>query len=60
MGKIFVDGGEEVVNNFTKNNFKVCAGIGIRLVSAVWPIKVDITGPVSDPDNSKVQFYIGL
>lgn len=58
-GAIFVDGGE-AVNDFSKDDFKVGAGVGIRWVSPVGPIKLDIATPVGDPDYSKVQFYIGL
>ncbi|WP_334471626.1 autotransporter assembly complex protein TamA [Arsenophonus sp. PmNCSU2021_1] len=58
-GAIFVDGGE-AVNDFSKDDFKVGAGVGIRWVSPVGPIKLDIAAPVGDPDYSKVQFYIGL
>ncbi len=58
-GATFIDSGE-AVDNFKDNDFKTGAGVGIRWVSPVGPIKLDLAKPIGDPDNNKIQFYIGL
>ncbi len=55
----FIDSGE-AVNDIKKSDFKTGIGTGIRWVSPVGPIKFDIATPLGDPDNNKIQFYIGL
>ncbi|EMI5490033.1 outer membrane protein assembly factor [Providencia stuartii] len=58
-GAAFIDSGE-AVNDIKKSDFKTGAGIGVRWVSPVGPIKFDLATPIGDPDNNKIQFYIGL
>lgn len=58
-GAVFVDSGE-AVNNFTKDDFKTGAGIGVRWQSPVGPIKLDFAVPVADKNEHGLQFYIGL
>lgn len=55
----FIDSGE-AVNDIKRSDFKTGAGTGIRWASPVGPIKFDIATPIGDPDNKKIQFYIGL
>ncbi|UDG80700.1 Translocation and assembly module subunit TamA [Candidatus Hartigia pinicola] len=54
----FISSGE-VVNNIKMNDFKTGAGVGIRWVSPVGPIKFDIATPIKESYNN-IQFYIGL
>nr|WP_154603038.1 autotransporter assembly complex family protein [Providencia sp. wls1914] len=58
-GATFIDSGE-AVDDFKNSDFKTGAGVGIRWVSPVGPIKFDLAKPIGDPDNNKIQFYIGL
>ncbi|EUD06497.1 autotransporter assembly complex protein TamA [Providencia alcalifaciens] len=58
-GATFIDSGE-AVDDFKNSDFKTGAGVGIRWVSPVGPIKLDLAKPIGDPDNNKIQFYIGL
>jgi translocation and assembly module TamA len=59
-GAAFFDAGE-AVHDFSSNDLKKGAGVGIRWESPVGPIKLDVARPVGDKDNkSDVQFYIGL
>lgn len=58
-GAVFVDSGE-AVNDFTKDDFKTGAGIGVRWQSPVGPVKFDLAMPVADKDEHGLQFYIGL
>lgn len=58
-GAVFVDSGE-AVNNFSKDDLKTGAGVGVRWASPVGPIKLDIARPIGDSDTHGIQFYIGL
>lgn len=58
-GAVFVDSGE-AVNDFTKDDFKTGAGVGVRWQSPVGPIKLDFAVPVADKNEHGLQFYIGL
>ncbi len=58
-GATFIDSGE-AVNDIKKSDFKTGAGIGVRWVSPVGPIKFDLATPIGDSNNDKIQFYIGL
>lgn len=58
-GAVFVDSGE-AVNDFTKDDFKTGAGVGVRWQSPVGPIKLDFAMPVADKNEHGLQFYIGL
>ena len=58
-GATFVDSGE-AVNDFKNSDFKTGAGVGVRWVSPVGPIKFDLATPIGDSSNDKIQFYIGL
>lgn len=55
---VFVDSGE-ATDKFTSDDFYTGAGVGIRWVSPVGPIKLDIASPVGK-DKKGVHFYIGL
>lgn len=58
-GAAFVDSGQ-AVNDIRHTQLKTGAGVGVRWVSPVGPIKLDIAAPVDDPSTHGVQFYIGL
>lgn len=58
-GATFIDSGE-AVNDIKNSDFKTGAGVGIRWVSPVGPIKFDLATPIGDASNNKIQFYIGL
>lgn len=55
----FIDSGE-AVDNFKNDDFHTGAGIGIRWISPVGPIKFDIASPIYDDNNKGLHFYIGL
>lgn len=50
----------EAVNDIKTSDFKTGAGVGVRWVSPVGPIKFDLATPIGDSNNDKIQFYIGL
>lgn len=58
-GAVFVDSGE-AVDDLAHNDFKTGAGIGVRWMSPLGPIKLDLAMPIGDKGNKDVQFYIGL
>ncbi len=58
-GAVFVDTGE-AVNDFSNSDFKTGAGVGIRWISPIGPIKFDIARPVGDSHENSLAFYIGL
>lgn len=58
-GAVFVDGGE-AVNKLSQSDFKTGAGMGVRWMSPVGPVKLDIAVPVGDKTTKGVQFYVGL
>lgn len=55
---LFVDTGE-AIDKFDKTNFHTGAGFGIRWVSPVGPVKVDLATPLNKNSGS-VHLYIGL
>lgn len=56
----FADSGL-AANDFSANELRYGAGVGIRWASPVGAIKFDLATPIRDKDNSKnIQFYIGL
>lgn len=58
-GAVFIDSGE-AVNDIRKTDFKTGAGTGVRWMSPLGAIKVDVAVPVGDKATRGVQFYIGL
>lgn len=56
---IFMDSGE-AVNSFKDKDFHTGAGIGIRWISPIGPIKLDIARPIGDNEKKSVHFYIGI
>lgn len=57
-GAVFIDSGE-AVDKFSEADFHSGAGFGVRWVSPVGPIKMDIASPLNSGGGS-VHFYIGL
>ncbi|QIQ22392.1 outer membrane protein assembly factor [Zophobihabitans entericus] len=57
-GAAFVDSGE-AINSFDNHDFHTGGGIGIRWVSPIGPIKMDVATPL-DHSSSSIHFYIGL
>ncbi|WP_121145447.1 autotransporter assembly complex protein TamA [Orbus hercynius] len=57
-GATFVDTGE-AIDKFDKTDFYTGAGVGIRWVSPIGPIKFDVAMPV-DKGKKSPHFYIGL
>lgn len=57
-GAAFVDSGE-VVNNLKDDDFYTGAGVGIRWVSPVGPIKLDVAVPLHKDENG-IHLYLGL
>uniref|UniRef100_A0A1A9Z118 Bacterial surface antigen (D15) domain-containing protein n=1 Tax=Glossina pallidipes TaxID=7398 RepID=A0A1A9Z118_GLOPL len=56
---IFLDSGD--ANNYLKyHNFKIGIGCGIRWLSQVGPIKIDIATPIFEPTENRLEFYVGL
>lgn len=56
---IFIDSGD--ANNYLKyRNFKIGIGCGIRWLSQVGPIKIDIATPIFESKENRLEFYIGL
>lgn len=58
-GAVFVDSGK-AVNKFTDGDFKTGAGFGVRWVSPLGPVKLDLAVPLGDKTVHGVQLYIGL
>lgn len=58
-GAIFVDSGE-AINNFKHHHFHTGAGVGVRWVSPIGPIKLDVAKPINDKDKHSLHFYIGI
>ncbi len=58
-GAVFIDSGI-AVNDIKQSNFKTGAGFGLRWVSPVGPIKLDISSPIGNGKNYSLQVYIGL
>lgn len=57
-GAVFVDTGE-AIDKFDDTDFHTGTGVGIRWVSPIGPIKLDIATPMNS-SKSSVHFYIGL
>ncbi|WP_392560529.1 autotransporter assembly complex protein TamA [Orbus mooreae] len=57
-GALFVDSGE-AIDKFDQTDFHTGAGFGVRWVSPIGPVKLDIASPV-DKSKKSVHFYIGL
>lgn len=48
-------------NNFSTKNLRYGSGVGVRWVSPIGAVRLNVAMPVKDPDHShNVQFYIGL
>ncbi len=58
-GAAFFDMGE-AVDAVAHSDFKRGAGVGIRWLSPVGPVKFDIARPIGDSNENDLQFYIGL
>jgi translocation and assembly module TamA len=56
---MFIDSGE-AVNDIRDNDFHTGAGAGIRWVSPIGPIKMDIATPIGNKDGRSIHFYIGI
>lgn len=56
-GAAFVDAGE-AVNSFDEQDFHSGAGMGIRWVSPIGPVKLDVATPIDK--SGSVHFYIGI
>ncbi|WP_392566751.1 autotransporter assembly complex family protein [Utexia brackfieldae] len=56
---VFVDSGE-AVDSFRDNDFHTGAGVGLRWVTPIGPVKLDIAAPVDNKGSSSVHFYIGI
>lgn len=57
-GAVFVDSGE-AIDKLDDADFHTGAGVGIRWISPIGPIKLDVATPVDDSKKS-VHFYIGI
>lgn len=58
-GAMFFDAGE-AVHDFSRDDIKKGAGVGIRWVSPIGPIRLDVAKPVGDRDENGLQLYLGL
>lgn len=58
-GAMFVDSGE-AVHDFSRDALKTGVGVGVRWVSPIGPIKLDVARPIGDSDKRGMQFYIAI
>lgn len=58
-GAVFVDSGE-ALNSFNHHDFHTGAGFGVRWVSPIGPIKLDVARPVDNKGKHSVHFYVGI
>ncbi len=58
----FLDAGRIDVGGFfeTKDNWHAGAGVGVRYMTAIGPVRLDVAGPVAGDTGGGAQVYIGI
>ena len=58
----FLDAGRIDVGGFfaTKDNWHAGAGVGLRYMTAIGPVRLDVAGPVAGDTGGGAQVYIGI
>jgi translocation and assembly module TamA len=57
-----LDAGRIDVGGFfeTKDNWHAGAGVGLRYMTAIGPVRLDLAGPVAGATGGGAQVYIGI